>query len=157
MRRHLRPISGAAASFAVTGIIFMSPPAFVASVAAEQPEASRCPNTQTLPSADCSPEVATPEGATPEIAPKTALDAADAQAALKAIHLGLTEVGDGSTFVWHRAHGRLRGTVRPTTSFRDASSRVCRHLVVTLASGRYARTVEGIACRLEDGSWGLEG
>jgi hypothetical protein len=147
MRRLIRPISGAAASFAVTGIVLLLTPLFVANVAADQPQSSSCLGTLATPSAPCSPDIAT----------KASLDASDAEAALKAIHLGLTEVGDGSTFVWHRAHGRLRGTVRPTSSFRDVDGRVCRHLVVTLAAGRYARTSEGIACRLEDGSWALEG
>ena len=147
MRRIIRPLAGAAARLAVSGIILLTTPAFVTGISADQSRVGAVPCSGSDDfSADCSPPVAA----------KAALDAADAQAALKAIHLGLTEVGDGSTFVWHRAHGRLRGMVRPTSSFRDADGRVCRHLVVTLASGVYARTTEGVACRLDDRSWTLE-
>ncbi len=85
------------------------------------------------------------------------LDAADETAALHAVHIGLTEIPDGATFVWRRAHGRLSGAVRPVSSFKSADGGVCRHLVLTLRSGTYERTVEGIACRQPDGRWALEG
>lgn len=90
-------------------------------------------------------------------AARPALDALDERAALQAVHVGLSELGDGATFFWHRAHGLLSGSVRPTSSFLDAEGRVCRHVVLTLSSNGYARSAEGIACRLADGSWLLEG
>lgn len=85
------------------------------------------------------------------------LDEADELAALEAVQLALSEVADGSTYVWYRAHGRLNGAFRPTQSFRDAAGKICRHLKVTLTSGALTRSTEGIACRTEDGRWSLDG
>lgn len=85
------------------------------------------------------------------------LGAADQQAALEAINFALTEVGDGSTFVWRRQVGQLKGIVRPTSSFRDASGRICRHIVFAVAIGDTRKKVEGIACRADNGSWSLSG
>lgn len=81
----------------------------------------------------------------------------DEIATLEAVHLALTEVSDGSSYVWRRRHGRLSGVVQPTASFMDAGGRVCRHIVVLLATGSYSRRTEGIACRLDSGGWRLEG
>lgn len=89
--------------------------------------------------------------------PKATLTAADEVAALQALQWALTEVGDGAAFVWHRQHGRLSGLVQPTSSFKDADDRVCRHIVITLTSGGYSRKSEGVACRQADGVWSLEG
>jgi surface antigen len=85
------------------------------------------------------------------------LDASDEIAALDAIGLALREVADGSSFVWHRHHGRLSGVVQPTASFKDAAGRVCRHIVVVLTTGARTGRAEGIACRLADGHWQLDG
>jgi outer membrane surface antigen len=85
------------------------------------------------------------------------LDDSDEIATLEAIRVALTEVGDGSSFVWHRDSGRLSGVVQPTASFKDASGRVCRHLIVILTTGARSGRVEGVACRLTDGRWQLEG
>jgi surface antigen len=85
------------------------------------------------------------------------LDDGDAIAALEAVQLALTEVGDGATYIWHRKNGRLSGAIQPTTSFKDTSGQVCRHIVVALTSGDYSRKAEGIACRLSTGVWTLEG
>lgn len=85
------------------------------------------------------------------------LDEADEVAALESVQLALSEVGDGSTYVWHRHHGRLSGIVQPTTSFKDAGGTVCRHIVVMLTAGPDTKKTEGIACRLADGRWQLEG
>jgi hypothetical protein len=84
------------------------------------------------------------------------LGVTDEIAALDAIRIALTQVGDGSTFVWHHA-GRISGVVQPTYSFKDASGRVCRHIVVVLSSGPRSGRIEGIACRMDDGNWQLEG
>lgn len=86
-----------------------------------------------------------------------ALDANDETATLQAVHIGLTEMPDGANFVWKRAHGRLSGVVKPLFSFKDANGNVCRHVMVTLKSGAFVRTAEGIACREPDGRWALEG
>lgn len=88
---------------------------------------------------------------------KSTLDDTDAVAALEAVQLALTEVGDGATYVWHRKHGRLSGAIQPTSSFKDGSGHVCRHIVMALTSGSYSRKAEGIACRQRDGVWVLEG
>ena len=85
------------------------------------------------------------------------LDGSDEVAALSAIGIALTEVGDGSSYVWHRGNGRLSGVIRPTASFRDQSGRICRHIAVLLTTGYRTGRVEGIACRTGDGSWQLEG
>lgn len=85
------------------------------------------------------------------------LDARDEAAALEAVQVALSEVGDGSTYVWHRYGGRLSGLVQPTQSFKDIHGRVCRYLVVTLSDTTRQRRTEGIACRLADGVWQLEG
>jgi hypothetical protein len=87
---------------------------------------------------------------------RTWLDESDEIAALEAIRVALSEVGDGATYVWHRTNGRLSGTVKPTASFKDVAGRVCRHIVLVLASGTHNGKVEGIACRLPDGRWQLD-
>ncbi len=88
---------------------------------------------------------------------KATLDDSDAIAALEAVQLALTEVGDGATYIWHRRHGRLSGAVQPTSSFKDGSGHICRHIVMALTSGSYSRKAEGIACRQRNGVWVLEG
>lgn len=88
---------------------------------------------------------------------KSSLDTSDEIAALESVQLALSEVGDGSTYVWHRYHGRLSGVVQPTASFRDSAGNVCRHLVVILSAGTRSKRTEGIACRLGSGQWQLQG
>ncbi|MCB1527455.1 MAG: hypothetical protein KDJ45_07120 [Hyphomicrobiaceae bacterium] len=85
------------------------------------------------------------------------LDISDEIAALETLQLALSEVGDGSTYVWHRYHGRLSGVVQPTTSFKTSNGQVCRHLIVVLTSGSRSERKEGIACRLATGQWQLQG
>ncbi|MBX9591987.1 MAG: hypothetical protein K2X43_22060 [Hyphomonadaceae bacterium] len=81
----------------------------------------------------------------------------DEIATLEAIRVALVEVGDGSSFVWHHGNGRLSGVIHPTASFKDAAGRICRHIVVVLTTGARSGRVEGVACRLTDGRWQLEG
>ncbi len=78
-------------------------------------------------------------------------------ATLQAIEIALTQAGDGATYVWNRGSGRITGAVRPTSTFRDADRRICRHLEMQLRLGAYVRRTEGIACRNTDGVWELEG
>jgi 17 kDa outer membrane surface antigen len=85
------------------------------------------------------------------------LHVSDEVAALEALHLALTEVGDGSSYVWQRRNGELSGVVQPTASFKDANGRICRHIVLLLSSQDYSKRTEGIACRLSHGAWQLEG
>lgn len=89
--------------------------------------------------------------------PPRPLDVNDEIAALERIQYALSEVGDGSTYVWRRWHGHLSGVVQPTSSFKDASGKVCRHMVVLLTTGKRTKKIEGIACRLQSGRWQLDG
>ncbi len=89
--------------------------------------------------------------------PNRRLDLNDEIATLETLQLALSEVGDGSTYVWHRYHGRLSGVIKPTASFKDDSGQVCRHLIVVLTSGSRSERTEGIACRLPSGQWQLLG
>jgi len=93
----------------------------------------------------------------PESVTRPLFDWKDEAAALEAVQVALTEVGDGSTYVWYRHGGRLSGQVRPTQSFKDTFGRVCRHIVVTLTDANRSRHMEGIACRLAGGDWQLDG
>lgn len=85
------------------------------------------------------------------------LDEIDATAALEGIGLALTEVGDGSTYVWHRRDGLLSGMAQPTASFKDAIGRPCRHLIVMLNTYGRSSRIEGVACRTLSGRWQLDG
>ena len=87
----------------------------------------------------------------------TALNEEDEIAALEAIRVALSEVGDGVSYVWHRRYGRLGGLVQPTYSFKDTDGRVCRRIIVILSAGLRSGRIEGTACRLAGGRWQLEG
>ncbi len=91
-----------------------------------------------------------------DLTPHT-LDEQDEIAALESIQVGLSRMDDGNPFVWKRANGRLSGIVRPTSSFRNAKGNLCRHVVVLLTTGYKTSTAEGIACRLANRRWVLEG
>jgi hypothetical protein len=86
-----------------------------------------------------------------------ALDEEDEIAALEAIRVALSEVGDGVSYVWHRRYGQLGGLVQPTHSFIDVHGRVCRSIIVILSAGPRSGRIEGTACRLAGGRWQLEG
>ena len=88
---------------------------------------------------------------------KAVLEQADEIAVLDAVQIALTQAGDGASYVWRRGQGRISGAIRPTSTFRDASGHVCRHIEMMLTSGTYTRRTEGIACRKADGVWDLEG
>jgi surface antigen len=85
------------------------------------------------------------------------LDERDEIAALESVQLALSRMGDGTAFVWRLRNGRLAGVVRPTSSFRSQAGAVCRHLELLLTTGAKTRKTEGIACRLANGRWQLEG
>jgi surface antigen len=91
------------------------------------------------------------------ITPPRELDVKDEIAALERIQFALSEIGDGTSYVWRRWHGRLAGVIHPTSSFKDASGKVCRHLVVLLTTGKRTSKMEGVACRMPSGRWQLEG
>jgi surface antigen len=85
------------------------------------------------------------------------LDEGDEIAALQSVQLALSQIADGSNFVWRRNNGHLAGLVKPTSSFRNAAGAICRHVVVMLTTGVRTEKTEGIACRRADGVWQLEG
>lgn len=85
-----------------------------------------------------------------------ALNEVDEIAALEKVQLALTEVADGSTYVWHRNHGRLSGVIQPVSSFKDTKGAVCRHAVVVLSTIDVTKRTEIVACRLPTGIWQLE-
>jgi surface antigen len=88
---------------------------------------------------------------------KAPLDVNDEIAALESVQFALSEVADGSTYVWHRTHGRLSGLVKPTSSFKDANGQVCRHILVVLNGTDSTQKTEAVACRLASGVWQLDG
>jgi surface antigen len=87
---------------------------------------------------------------------KPGLDENDEFAALESVQLALTEVADGSSYIWHRSHGRLSGVVKPLSSFKDTHGAVCRHAVVVLSGIDATKRTEIVACRLPTGVWQLE-
>ncbi|MGV1015667.1 MAG: hypothetical protein ACOYB4_11930, partial [Methyloceanibacter sp.] len=95
---------------------------------------------------------------TPSLAElKARLEPSDRRTAVRALHLALSEVGDGMTFVWQRPVRELTGKITPVSAFRDGQGRLCRRVVYWLALGGYERQIEGIGCRENDGSWSLSG
>ncbi len=86
-----------------------------------------------------------------------ALDVNDEYAALSSVQHALANVADGSTYVWHRQHGRLSGLVKPTASFKNADGAICRHIVILLTTGDKTNKTEGVACRSKVGRWSLDG
>ena len=152
---HLCRLSNRAASAAgalLLAAACLQSPAVAGETAASSgpPAICACPSTSD-PYADGS----APRARFSDIRPL--FDRNDEAAALEAVQVALTEVGDGSTYVWYRHGGRLTGQVRPTQSFKDVLGRVCRHIAVTLSDGSRSRHTEGIACRLPDGEWLLDG
>lgn len=83
------------------------------------------------------------------------LDDKDQIIAMRALHLALSRVPDGGTFVWRKKSRSLKGMIKPSKAFRNADGQVCRHIIYALALGRYSKQIEGIACRQKDGRWRL--
>lgn len=139
-----------ASAVLLAALVLLAPDLVLASE--KSPNASTC----TCPDGNA------PGNAKPWHRPKFAdakphLDQSDEIATLEAVHLALTEVGDGASYVWYRRNGRLSGIVQPTTSFKDPKGRICRHVVLILSAGTHTNKAEGVACRLANGSWQLEG
>jgi surface antigen len=88
---------------------------------------------------------------------KARLDQSDRMAAMQALELALSELGDGVTLVWQRPERSLVGRIKPMSAFRDDRGRICRHVVYSLAFGSFQRQIEGVACREQDGSWSFLG
>lgn len=152
-------LCGLASAMFFAGIAFIGPGA---AQAQDRQEAQAPPSPGlSAPSCTC-PNERKPDSLKLWPRPKLAgakpdFDRQDELAALEAVHVALTEVGDGSTYVWHRPGGVLSGVVQPTASFKDGRGQVCRHLVIVLTAGTYTRKTEGVACRMTTGVWQLEG
>ena len=140
--------AGAAAAILAPALIAQRVSAQGVEPAEHAPPSCQCPNPSKPPGISAKPKFAETNAM---------LDENDEIAALEAIRVALSEVGDGGTYVWHRTHGRLSGIVQPTASFKDASGRVCRHIVLIMTVGTATGRAEGIACRLADGRWQLDG
>ena len=160
MRPFPRPLAFALAllSSAVLGSLLILAPALVHATdktpSAKQPDAATC----ACPDSESAKPWPRPKFADAEPPkPLAGLDARDEIAALEAVHLALSEIGDGASYVWHQRDGRLSGIISPTASFKDPDGRVCRHIIMSLTAGRSTARTEGIACRMADRSWRLEG
>ena len=133
-------------AFALVAAVFVSSDFATAGDSIAPPAGCSCPNSSAKSS----------------IKPKFAglsvpLDESDEIAALESLHYALTEVADGSSYVWHRSNGRLSGIVKPTASFKDSNGEVCRHVTVVLNSSDVSKKTDTVACRLAGGVWQFEG
>ena len=86
---------------------------------------------------------------------RSKLDHKDQMVAMRALHLALSQVPDGGTFVWRKKSRSLKGMIKPSKAFRNADGQICRHIIYALVLGRYTKQIEGIACRQDDGRWQL--
>ncbi|MFM9939529.1 MAG: RT0821/Lpp0805 family surface protein [Hyphomicrobiaceae bacterium] len=153
-------LCGIASAVFLAGLVFLGPGAALAQDGAQT-------QTQAPPPGDSAQSCTCPSDRKPDSQklwprPKLAdakpeFDQRDELATLEAVHVALSEVGDGSTYVWHRPGGALSGVVQPTASFKDASGKICRHIVISLSAGAITRKTEGVACRLATGVWQLDG
>jgi surface antigen len=160
MRHNILACAVSLAFVAGTIIVATGIPTSRAVAAEDKPPSANSQPSCTCPSEPSArPETSWPRPKFAELkqSPVVLLDESDEIAALDAIRFALVEVADGSAYVWHRYHGRLSGVVQPTASFKDAAGNVCRHIITTLASEQSSTKVEGIACRLPDGNWQLDG
>lgn len=126
---------------------------FISADLAEASDASKSSN----PNCSC-PENSGKASGRPKLAGLTTpLDEADELAALESLQFALSEVADGSSYVWHRSHGRLSGIVKPIGSFKGQQGAVCRTILVVFNSAEHSKKTEAVACRLANGIWQLEG
>ncbi|MEO1282489.1 MAG: hypothetical protein AAFV69_12225 [Pseudomonadota bacterium] len=82
--------------------------------------------------------------------------ATDKLTALESLQFALSQVADGSSYVWHRNHGQLSGIVQPTRSYFGRNGEVCRELIVFLSSSDRSRKTKTSACRMDNGIWRLD-
>ncbi len=80
----------------------------------------------------------------------------DEYAALYALQVALSRVGDGQTYVWGRPKRQLRAIITPISSYRSPKGAICRDIIVSLALGSYIKRIETTACRASDKSWQLQ-
>ena len=119
--------------------------------------AAEAANPAPPPSCSC-PNSGAQKSSKPKFADlRTPLDESDEIAALESVQFALTEVADGSSYIWHRSHGRLSGVVKPLTSFKDSRGSVCRHVLVVFNGADETKKTETVACRLASGVWQING
>jgi surface antigen len=106
--------------------------------------------------ADCLCLKGTDSDLKPAAIERPSLNESDEIAALESVQLALTEIADGSSYIWHRNHGRLSGIVQPVSSFKAVNGSVCRYAVVVLSSLDVTKRTEIVACRLPTGIWQVE-
>ena len=140
-------VAGGLTAFALVATLFVSSDFAVAEEKSAGP----------APSCSC-PNSAAQKPLKPKLAElQLPLDESDEIAALESVQFALTEVADGSSYVWHRSHGRLSGIIKPINSFKDTHGSVCRHIVVVLNGTDTTKKTEAVACRLATGVWELDG
>ena len=117
--------------------------------------------THSSRTADCSCPDTSEKKSKPKLAglagAKNPLDENDEIATLIGIQTALGTAADGSPYVWHRHNGRISSMIKPTSTFRNGSGALCRHIVLMLTTGHKTRKMEGTACRHKDGRWHLDG
>ena len=133
--------------FAATTLGLFSPSAF-AEPTSESPDQTGLTATSAPPAPEQNPVRRLAEL-------RSKLDSRDQVVALRALHMALSQVPDGGTFVWRKKSRSLKGMIKPTKAFRNADGQVCRHVIYALVLGRYTKQIEGIACRQNDGRWQL--
>lgn len=139
------PVAASAlTAFAIVAAVFMAP-SFAHAADAAGPPGCSCPDGSATSSKPNFTRLSPP------------LDASDEIAALQSLQFALTEVADGSSYVWHRSHGRLSGIVRPLRSHKDGAGAVCRTIVVILNGTDITKKTETTACRLAGGVWQIAG
>ena len=144
--------AGGLTAFALVASVFVSSDFATAAEAAPQP----LPLPQA-PSCSC-PNSGAHKPTKPKFADlKMPLDESDEIAALESVQFALTEVADGSSYVWHRSHGRLSGVVKPLSSFKDQRGSICRHVMVVFNGVAESKKTEAVACRLASGVWQMDG
>ncbi len=84
------------------------------------------------------------------------LKPADEYAALYALQVALSRLGDGQTYVWGRPKRKLRAFITPVNSYRSENGNICRNIIVSLALGAYIKRIKTSACRASDKSWQLQ-
>lgn len=140
--------AGGLTAFVLVSAVFFSADFAAAGEAATQPAAPGCSCPNSGAQRTTKPKFA---------ALQAPLDESDEIAALESLQYALSEVADGSSYVWHRSSGRLSGVVKPLASFKDGKGAVCRHVLVVLNSTDLTKKTEAVACRLATGVWQMEG
>ncbi len=77
--------------------------------------------------------------------------------AFKAMQIALKTVADGATYTWRHSKTKLSGLIHPTTTYRNGSGQLCRHIQITLKYKTTYRNSDVLACRNNQNKWVLKG